>query len=150
MEWFYLRKRKLWVGDLDPLFTIIVVTCTLVCVGLKDLEVAIVKIVELNAICRVSKIMLIHCWFRVWDKLGTIIAFNLNIIETTLGSNSDYWLISRVNWVRWGLLKEWSTLICGGITIIVWKNLISLLNIMRNDYLCICSRSFNCFFQITY
>ena len=44
-----------------------VVTSTLVCVGSKDLEVAIVKKVELNAVCRVSKIMLIHCWFRVGD-----------------------------------------------------------------------------------
>jgi hypothetical protein len=52
MQRLHLREGKLRVGDLYPLLAIIVVvtSCTLVCVGLKDLEVAIVKIVELDAV----------------------------------------------------------------------------------------------------
>jgi hypothetical protein len=53
-------------------------TSTLVgVVVLKDLEIAIVKVIELDAVCLVP----VLCgWFRVWDDLGTIIVFNLNII----------------------------------------------------------------------
>jgi hypothetical protein len=53
-------------------------TCTLVCVVvLKDLEIAIVKIIELDA---VRLVPVLSGRFRVWDDLGTIIVFNLNII----------------------------------------------------------------------
>ena len=44
-------------------------------------------------------------WFGV-DELGTIIAFNLDIIKATLGSHSDNWLIRRVDWQGRRLLKE--------------------------------------------
>ena len=101
MQRFHLRKGKLGVGDLDPLFAIMV-TCTLVCGGLNHLEVAIVKIIELDAIRRVSWLM---GWFGI-DELGTIVAFNLDIIEATLGCHSDNWLISRMNWQGRRLLKE--------------------------------------------
>jgi hypothetical protein len=53
-------------------------TCTLVgVVVLKDLEIAIVKVIKLDAVCLVP----VLCgWFWVGDDLGTIIVFNLNII----------------------------------------------------------------------
>jgi hypothetical protein len=53
-------------------------TSTLVwVVVLKDLEIAIVKVIKLDTVCLVP----VLCgWFRVWDDLGTIIVFNLNII----------------------------------------------------------------------
>jgi len=63
MQRFHLRKGKLGVGDLDPLFAIMV-TCALVCGGLDDLKVAIVKIVELNAVRRVFLLMV---GFRIGD-----------------------------------------------------------------------------------
>jgi hypothetical protein len=79
MERFNLRKRKLRVRNFNPLFTMVAsLTCTLVgVVVLKDLKVAIVKIIELDAVCLVP----VLCGrFRVRDDLGTIIVFNLNII----------------------------------------------------------------------
>jgi hypothetical protein len=44
-------------------------------------------------------------WFGV-DELGTIVAFNLDIIKATLGSHSDNRLIRRVDWQGRRLLKE--------------------------------------------
>ena len=92
---------------------------------------------------------MLSCRFSLRDQLGTIIAFNLNIVKTTLRSHSDNRLISRVNRLRWRLPKEWCALISCLVTIVVWKNLNSLLSIMWYDYLCICFRSFNSLFKVT-